>query len=650
LNIHFFDKGISVLSDVSKIINEFKEKFCSNSYDIDSEGNFLIIQGEEKIIVSNCIFIPREAIYSIQDGEVVLTQVMIEGVANNNKKLPKNTINIKDLTKKKWINDMYPFGALGEKPNKNLQYILRYIENSIDMVTKVIEFNCTGWFRFRDQWHYLYSNGYFNVDGIQYRIKFTDSEFNISLNDKITPKEAFIQSLELLDLCNNQVTYSLLSYTLASLLLTPLSNEKEIVPSFSMWLYGKTGLGKTQLATLFTRISNLENLIFVDAFKNDLKKANKNNKDSVLIIDDFGTSKNTRDEKLTVEKVERFIRALSDNSNTLDNTINPQGLFLFTGEKYLDINEKTESTSKRTIRVKMDNIFNRTEKGYCEARVNNFKHFSEGAFLQTSIFYYIKWLSSKLNNGLLNDYKEDFEKLRTDLTNNDHPRIIDSIAHMITSFNLYIAFGKDQGFITQQQSIDYCNKAKSIFYIVMEEQQKPVPDPLIQLFFDTIKELLKEGKIIVFQAGDITHNGEINNDKKIYGKMDLEKRSLSLQWEKVLEIADEHLEKQKQHVSLLSKSKTLGKKLKEQKFIKVRLDASNVTIQKQVISEGRTNRGRFIEFNTDKIPEIKDLIIKLSPLPDFAEQEEQYSYNQQYYSKKKRKKVHFIQNGEFEQF
>ena len=76
----------------------------------------------------------------------------------------------------------------------------------------------------------------------------------------------------MLDLCDPKLTYSLLCFLLTSLLTTPLTKTKDLSPNFSLWIYGRSGTGKTSIAELFSKVFDKTNMLHVDAFRNTMKK------------------------------------------------------------------------------------------------------------------------------------------------------------------------------------------------------------------------------------------------------------------------------------------------------------------------------------------------------------------------------------------
>ncbi|MBK5359501.1 hypothetical protein JFU03_15925 [Bacillus sp. TH44] len=474
----------------------FQKILTDNEYGINEEGDLLLTKNEKQNKVCNFLPILTQIIYKESNGVYEEYKYIFEGVIKGRERLPRIEVFTKDLNNKKWIKNWNPFCKLYPKIQENFELILDFVYLLSKEVNKSIEFDSIGWNVYNNKWVYLYSNGsYPSILENNLQAKTSVQGFDLLANPNLSEEKAFKHTLEMLDLCDPKLTYSLLCFLLTSLLTTPLTQTKDLSPNFSLWIYGRSGTGKTSIAELFSKVFDKTNMLRVDAFRNTMKKASLDYKDCVLILDDFGTSKNKNDENNTMAKVENMIRSLSDKSNSLDNEVVPKGMILFTGEKFIDMNEKNHSTAARLIRVKMDNIFNSTENNFEKVRVEKFTEYKNGLYLQTSIKNYLRWLETKLNNNLLDDYHYDFIKLKKELDVTIHARVVDSITHMIIAFNFYMTYGKEMGFITPEQYIEHCNKAREILMTVLIEQKKAVLPPLVEQFIDVLKKLLIEKRL-----------------------------------------------------------------------------------------------------------------------------------------------------------
>jgi hypothetical protein len=631
-----------------------KQKIALSGFEINEEGDLCLNKDQSQ--KGLCNFVPKltQIVYTLENNTIVKTKYRFEGILKGQEKLQSIEVTDEELHNKKWIKKWSPFCRIYTKEQENFDSILELIYFLSKQTNTSIEVNSIGWNLNGDNWSYLVTGkSYTFTQQSSPVLKTTVKDFSLLSNPNINEEIAFKRTIEMLKLCDPKLSYSLFSFLLTSLLTTPLTYKKELSPNFSLWVYGKSGTGKTNIAELFSKIYDKQNMIRVDALRKKLKDTSRAFKDCVLILDDFGTAKNRNDESNTLSKIENLIRGLGDKSNSADSESVPQGMLLFTGERFIEMNESNYSTVARLIRVKMDNIFNPNEDGYTPEKVDKFNEYKKGIYLPTSINYYLKWLSDKININLLDEYYQDFIKLRKEIKIKIHARCIDSIAHMIIALNFYLTYGKESGFITPEEYIDQCNKSKEIFLMVLEDQKKSVPDPQIEQFLDVLKKLLQEGKIKVAVKGNLSTPGKLNNDKKIYGVLDLEKNSLKLQWSVILEKVDDFIRNKDNVIPAISQqSKIFGKNLAGHRYIRLKTydTSNNVTTPSITIENGKDIKCRVIDFYADKIPDIIQLIKELNPDPfidDLLEANQiDYDREETYRSKKKKKgKFTFLSDG-----
>lgn len=471
----------------------FNESYAGDHFYVDENGDFNVHISGQKASTFHFILIPVEKVnvldkqgnikdmrykfYALREGATVLLEPI--------------TILKKELHNVNWIRRWNQFAVLDSITPKSYVWILQFLNHIDKKIPTVNELDLIGWHKDEQGWFFLHSGGKIGKSRQTYRTTFT--EFKFLKNNSLSEEQAFKETIEMLNICDQKVTYALLSYSLLSLIVTPLVESKDLSPNFAMWIYGKTGLGKTRLSSLFTSFYDTENIVRVDSYKKDLKSAYTKHKDSVIVVDDYGTSKTAENEYRTDEKVENIIRWLGDRQlSSVDDAL-PTGMALFTGERFLNNNEKNSSTIARTIRISMDNIFNRNEPGFDSAKMKRFEKFEKMNPLSTSIFFYLDWLSEKLNSQMIDQYKSDFQKLRLKFESKVHSRIIDSISHLFNTFNFYILYAAEKEFITPLESQIISDNALQIFMNILEDQSKPVVHPQVELFLELLIEAIRGG-------------------------------------------------------------------------------------------------------------------------------------------------------------
>ncbi|WP_340033452.1 hypothetical protein NST50_24280 [Paenibacillus sp. FSL E2-0202] len=583
----------------------FNDSYASDHFYVDENGDFNVHIKGQKTSTFHFILIPVEKVnvldkqgnikdmrykfYALREGATVLLEPI--------------TILKKELHNVNWIRRWNQFAVLDSITPKSYLWILQFLNHIDKEIPTINELDLIGWHKDEQGWFFLHSGGKIGKSRQTYRTTFTEFEFLKS--NSLSEEQAFKETIEMLNICDHKVTYALLSYVLLSLIVTPLVETKDLSPNFAMWIYGKSGLGKTRLSSLFTRMYDIENIVRVDSYKKDLKSAYTKHKDSVIVVDDYGTSKTTENEYRTDEKVENIIRWLGDRQlSSVDDAL-PTGMALFTGERFLNNNEKNSSTIARTIRIQMDNIFNRDEPGFDLMKINKFQKYEEINPLPTSIVFYVDWLSNKLNSQMIDHYRSDFHKLRMKFESKLHSRIIDSISHLFNAFNFYIMYAVEKEFLTPLESQAICENAMQLFMSILDDQSKPIIQPQVEFFLNLLTEAIKGGRINVALPDDLIYsNGRFNPSNGTLGVYYPDTEELKLIWESSYEIL--YKESRQRNEDLIGVKK-LGKLLDEANLI-IKTSSGITT---PIKTWGETSACRAITFDARKIPSISELILQL---------------------------------------
>lgn len=596
---------------LEEILEQFKVVLPKDTFEVNDKGEFCIISDKKSKPLANFICLPVERVQRISvQGNTEISYRFI-GIVRNEIVLNKIEVSSKELNSSNWIKkwEMGHYCRIYDKLKLNYQLLMDFFFEVDKEIPTWIEFDTIGWQKYNDEWIYLHSGG--TIGKTKVPIRTNNTRFLMKKNKDLSVKEAFLGSLDMLEICDHKLTYSLMSYVLTSLLATPLIQSKQLAPNYVLWIMGGTGYGKTTFSSFFTNIFQATNLARPDAHKTAvLLPGLLEHKDCVFIIDDFGTSKTKNNEYTVINKVEDIIRKLTDRQHITENGVISNGMVLFTGEKFLEQNEQNSSSIRRTIRVKMDNILNPEDiSTYDYKKTERFNYHKDKLYFPTSLAHYLEWLSDKLNSGLLEDYKEDFESLRQEISlmNGSHGRYTDSFTHQIIAFNFYMAYGKEQGFITPEQCIQNCNKAKSIFLELLDYQTETIFDRDIEFFLDGLKEVILTKKVVVKEMTQPL----LDFDKKIYGVVTVEKNQevLKLDWENVYEIVSQHIMDSYKHRNSFIGAKKLAKLLDEYNIICFNHNGS--TTPYKALNGEQIERCRVINFRTEKIPEIMTVIRQL---------------------------------------
>lgn len=602
--------------DSKQQIEKFNSNYAHTNFFVNDEGHLCYRKDEKIKELANFFIVPLENVYTIREDDKLKKphKIILEGILEGTDQLAKIEVPYSELHKPKWVKELSPFCAINKKADDNFQYILKFLQIAQKTAPSWIEVDTIGWHHFNKQWIYAHSGGV--IGETAENIRLTTNRHFLNTDNRIQPKEAFLRSLNMLGICDHKLTFSLLSLLLTSIITTPLLQTKQLSPNYLLWVMGGTGLGKTTFTSFFTNIFTSTNVARVDAHKTrELVPNIAERKDSVFIVDDFGTSKTNQKQYSVINKVEDLIRELGDRATLSYEKNISKGMLLITGERFLDQTDKNESSIKRTIRVKMDNLFNQEKQAtYDPRKVENFNLYKNTKYLPTSISYYLEWLSVQLNGDFITRYKQDFESLRTSLDKSASGRYIDAFAHQIIAFNFYMSYGEEKKFITPEQCTGLRQFAKKVFLELFDDQYDTIIDPNVELFLDTLQELIFNDVIKIEVGGE-----QLDFLQNIYGVVLLEKgiEVLKLDWEITYNLVKQHI-----HESNTKRTSFVGNKELAKLMDRANLIAFNdhgtttqfLAITKNLLppfyyDKKRMTRCRVINIRIDCIPQIMKIIM-----------------------------------------
>lgn len=602
-----------------EVFNYFKRLLEKvDEFDLNEFGEFCVLEKGESKIVANFSVIPIKRVMKLSDnGEPYLHKLEMIGLINQGgikEKLAPFEVLYNELSNDKWIAKNIPLGYFNLPRKSAYIHVQRFILTTLHSVESLIEYDKPGWHYHDSQWFYLHSDGVF---GPLSNVYTTDKNSLIETDETVSTKEAFATSIEMLNFVDKKLSHALLGFLLTSMITTPLMKSK-VSPNFSLWIYGQSGTGKTSISKLYTQIFNHAKIVHVYDMKKDIK-ANIAAKDSIAIYDDYGTAKTTQSSYRVDEKVEEIIRAIGDREMSSNFSFNPEGMALFTGEKFLANQSKNESSAARLIRVKMDNVFNsKLSESFNSSRANQFQYYSSKPFLATSIAGYLEWLATEMNNDFLQRYTVDLALIKSKLSIRSHQRQIDSIAHLINSYNFYLSYGVEKGFITPEQQADFKDVGRKVFIELLEDQNKVILSTETEEFLLVLKAVIEDEEMpiqIKGRAFGYKYNVET------LGILDLDSKTLSLSWQTAYDLVSERITSQKERNYEFITNVMLGKALREANII--------LPGPKGVTKVVNGLKGRALQLKTEAIPEIIESIISIndnSPyLNNLRQLEEEYS-------------------------
>lgn len=566
----------------------------------------------------------------IKNGEVNNIVFTITGIARGKHELPPIKVNSEELVSSKWLKKWGHYCEIYDNEKKNYR-ILK--ETIIALESEELEsYENIGWHKINDRWVYLHRDGV--IGDVEGKNVITSQELTLIRNIKLSEKDAYINSLEMLNCFNEKLILSLMSFSLTSILTSPLLAEKDIAPNFLLWISGYTGYGKTTFSSFITNLFEEGNLSRADSHKtNVLLPSLKKYRDSVFIIDDFGTSKSKTHEYSVITKVEDILRQLTDRNALKKGIEISEGMVLVTGERFFSQKPENQSTIYRTIRLKMDNMFNATEQDtYNSFAKQKYDEYKDMYFFQTSIYYYLHWASEKINGTLLSHYKKDFMTLREELSiqYSLNPRQTDAIAHQVNSFNFYVNYGMEKGFITPDTGNHLKNMSRRIFESILVDQVGEILDPQLEFFFNTLATKIMDKSLLIGKE-----RYEFKPSQGVIGFIANESNEdiLKIEWESLFNL----IVKSNNKLRGIQK-KSFGKKLVEHELI---LPAeNNITFSLKEMSYNYQQSHRIIKFRLDKLKEVKEAIEHQHALKEIVYPQDECMENQEepFESKYKTKK------------
>lgn len=281
---------------------------------VDAYGNFIsntvLVPIKEKSLISN----------NVTGMKVIEFECYVKG-----KKL-NGTINC-DIEKidKELLKILQQRMGLDFKITRNNYLKNTYIDLSMSLqykLKKVNMFDYIGWTQIDGDYGYIVGDtvisGHKKLRNYQVEIPENSelSTFEIK-RVNISEKEAAIHVLGMLEMGKRRVTYPMFFFALLGLINSPLK-EAGIDTQFILWIYGKTGSGKTTLAKLFFNYIK-GNSKSVEASFKDTKPAIQHQlslmRDCVAFFDDNHPPRSANERNELEEKVNYITRSSSDNSN-----------------------------------------------------------------------------------------------------------------------------------------------------------------------------------------------------------------------------------------------------------------------------------------------------------------------------------------------
>lgn len=355
-----------------------------------------------------------------------------------------------------------------------------------------------GWHKINEKYYYIHSRGAIGEEGCADEIGCSilkDYCINYDVDDtEDFERKAFEEMIDALKIGDFNSIIPIFSITLLSLIITPLKHAG-ISPDLLLWIDAETSSGKTELALLFGSIFNRGRNNFQEDIKKNMMMAldkpkdviNKfyEHRDCVFILDDVNRSKGLKIRENMKENIGLLTRIIGNRPTSGEKP--SQALAIITGE-FLD---EIKSSISRYFYIEMDNFFTN------EKRSEDLTYYQDNnIFLSNFIFFFIKWLAKKLNNGLVSNIKENIDRFRKRNVGRHKSRVIDTLFFMLKSQTLLRDYAFEQNFWDEQEVYAWQEATDNVFDHWVRILDKLVEDEVI-LFMECLKEAIMSDQLLI---------------------------------------------------------------------------------------------------------------------------------------------------------
>ena len=401
----------------------------------------------------NFIAVPIRVI-TRDDGAQTRSLIEIKGWGAGGKALPLTQVEAGDFGSMGWIAKAWDIAA-SIQPGTQIKDQVRYAiaEAGRMTVQRETEYAHTGWRKMAEGWCYLHGDGAIGKEDARSSLPGALNRYGLSKGQAYTKQAGFAIGLSLMEAMTDEISVPLL----ASAYLAPLTEmllQKQIPPSFALFLYGVSGsLKSTAAAMALSHFGAFDEKTPVASFKDTGNSAREKAfclKDSMIWVDDYHPVTGQQEKRRMDTMAQDLARAFGDHAErgrlnadrTLQISRPPRCLCLMTGEDLPGIGASGLARFF-IIDVKKGDI-------PITPALTQLQDAIRAGALQSAMRGYIQKLRGsfeKLPDLLAQEFLQLRQEAGKRLGDGAHGRSAAAIAHLMLGWKMMLAYGQEMGML-----------------------------------------------------------------------------------------------------------------------------------------------------------------------------------------------------------
>lgn len=341
------------------------------------------------------------------------------------------------------------------------------------------------------------------------KIKVDPCDFRLDIDTKISPKAAFIGMGELIGL-NRKIGRILVAHTISGL-IRHAYKEIGFTPCAVLVVVGDSGMFKTHyiahMVQLYNRNDEIKPVTRLNSTSRFIEDILYEYAECTAVIDDLHTGSSSTIKRNNENTAEELIRRISDDTGRGIKNGNALVQKSFRGNAIF-IGEYFSGKGSTVPRALIANITQRIDGSILDEYQRHKK-----LIVSTFYYYFLKWY--------VDNYRQICKSLDSELTKHRqtnyesklHFRLLDTMFYLTTSYNLFLQFCKESGFINDKD-VNNCASsfAAQICRLCLEQQNRYVPQSTNYL--SLIANAYKKGQFRI--AKDVKSFDEKKHDGVIH--------------------------------------------------------------------------------------------------------------------------------------